>query len=320
MPGVNSFGPRRSLMDDVLQGVEIARSIYGIKSAMDQGNREDQQLELQKQDQARKQDEADQLAQAKSDFNAGKRSKGQVLQGLEKGVVPAVKGEEGAVEYVDPDTGLTGYVKRQEKSPLIGAAPQTKVVGGTLLEYVNGKWTPTYSAPAKTSKDDGYNGLRRDEKINVDELSKANGHRQTAITTLEKELEQFKNAKDEAVKVQIGKGMFKTLNSPQNPDALGAEESKRVGNFLEPYRSPLDGAPMFGRQYDKFEAQVQAKIDAMKESHDADQAQVDSIYGAAQKPPANTHVKMSNPKTGETLLVAPGDVKAASADGFVEVK
>jgi hypothetical protein len=78
-----------------------------------------------------------------------------------------------------------------------------------------------------------------------------------------------KNSIDEAItkfddpntpddeKVKIGQGLYKTLNSPDGADAVGAEEAKRVGSYLEYHMGNITQPGAFvGRDLGGFRKQI----------------------------------------------------------------
>jgi len=72
-------------------------------------------------------------------------------------------------------------------------------------------------------------------------------------------------AVSEDQKIVQGKGLLKTLNSTQGADAIGAEESKRLGSFLE-YKIAnfRDPGSFIGRDLDKFIEQTALTADKLE--------------------------------------------------------
>lgn len=108
MSGVMSPGRRggTGAIDAVLAGLQVASQVYGMKQAGDQADRLREELEMKKAGEAEN-------VQARADFKAGKLNKGQQIELGAKGLVPAKDGEAGAFSFVDADTGLTSWVKKQ---------------------------------------------------------------------------------------------------------------------------------------------------------------------------------------------------------------
>ena len=139
---------------------------------------------------------------------------------------------------------------------------------------------------AKSEADLAFDALPKEKQEQVKILSQQMAKRENAINELSSSLEEFKNAKTEDDKIRAGQGMLKTLNSPENPDAVGKEESERIGGALIFQKGNiLNPGKFIGRDLAGFETQVQAKIDGMKASKLKNSSAIDALYGRAQANP-----------------------------------
>ena len=79
------------------------------------------------------------------------------------------------------------------------------------------------------------------------------------IQKLDGGLKLLDSAIDEKEVVQIGQSLLKTLNDPENSDAVGAEEARRLANELEMFTfQGASGYPRFGRDVAGFKQRVKA--------------------------------------------------------------
>jgi hypothetical protein len=127
--------------------------------------------------------------------------------------------------------------------------------------------------------------LPLDVKEQIKGLSSKNASKIAIKNQIDNSLAQLKLAKDDDTKVRIGRGMLKILNSTEGADAIGAEESKRLGDALEynifDVSAGLGMKPgkLHGRDLAGFLTQAQAVSDAIGGSVKANQAEVDRLYG-----------------------------------------
>jgi hypothetical protein len=189
-----------------------------------------------------------------------------------------------------------------------------------------------------------YERLPPENKEMIKDLAKATAGKIDITNHINSALEILKDPRvSEEQKVVAGENLLKTLNSAEGKDAVGAEESKRLGSFLQYKMANFTGPGSFiGRDLDKFTDQVALKAQELTQSAERNQARIDQLYGrnsreingltipttamkkqkpselvnsaqAANKPPKGK-VRVSNGK--ETFNIAPGDVPAAMKDGF----
>lgn len=154
----------------------------------------------------------------------------------------------------------------------------------TVLDTRKGNLTntgvPKDAPPPKVGHDPAFDALPTEQKEQVKILAQSMGKRQLAVNELEAGLKEFQAAKTDNDKQRIGRGMLKVLNSPENPDAIGAEEEKGIGNALRFQKLNLLGPGQFvGTDFPGFETQVQAKIDIMKAAAEKNSKNIDGIYG-----------------------------------------
>lgn len=129
--------------------------------------------------------------------------------------------------------------------------------------------------------------------------------------------------KSEAEKVKIGQGLLKLLNSAEGSDAVGAEEAKRIGDYLEyAYGNVTGVGPMrVGRDLNGFVNQVQNYSELLGERIRSNEqgleairsgkplSQVSSRPKAAQAVNAQMHPEVN--QAAEWARANPNDPRAA---------
>jgi hypothetical protein len=147
----------------------------------------------------------------------------------------------------------------------------------------------------KIKERDKGDNMPLDKKKFVDKLATEQASRYSITNQLQSSLDEFRKAKNEDDKIRYGQTLLKLLNSDQNPDAIGAEESKRIGSELEFQLFNLKNpGPMFGRDLSAFERKIQSKINAQKETYKKNQQAIDGTMGRPvepEKPSAPTPTK-----------------------------
>lgn len=126
---------------------------------------------------------------------------------------------------------------------------------------------------------------------------------QTAIRqSLDSALEILKSPNvSEDQKVVVGKSLLKTINSEQGQDAIGAEEAKRLGSFLE-YKIANFTEPgsVWGRDLDKFTDQTALASSKIKLAREKNQGEIDRLYGRSASNPAQLQLpELSRDGTGK---------------------
>lgn len=120
--------------------------------------------------------------------------------------------------------------------------------------------------------------------------------------------------------VKVGQEMLKIINSPMGSDAVGAEESKRLGSFLE-YKIANFTQPgsFIGRDLDKFDDQITANISALDSAIGLNNNSIEKAYGRAAsfKLPSSTPV--GNGPQGGTAIAAPslGGGEGQQQSGYI---
>lgn len=145
MSGVVNPGWRKqtSALDVVVAAANIARDLYGIKVNHDEAKA--------------KQAERDDTAAEKKRFREGKLNKGEQLKMKADGFIDAKQGDAGAIPFTDADSGVTGYVRKQQQTEL--RPPESKVVNDAIFERdQTGKWNQVAIAPPKVKAGGGGEG------------------------------------------------------------------------------------------------------------------------------------------------------------------
>jgi len=124
---------------------------------------------------------------------------------------------------------------------------------------------------------------------------------------------------DEYVKRASAQNILKILNSAEGKDAVGVEESKRLGQFLEFQLNPVKGfatGRVFGTDLPRFVEQIQIKKDELDTRVSDGMNRVNSIYRKYGKEiPAGTS---QTPSRG-TMITAPAPQAMSSTNTAVSV-
>lgn len=188
----------------------------------------------------------------------------------------------------------------------------------TVLDTRKGNLTNTgvkKDAPIpKAGQDPAFDALPTEQKEQVKILAQSMGKRQLAVNELEAGLKEFQAAKTDNDKQRIGRGMLKVLNSPENPDAIGAEEEKGIGNALRFQKFNVLGPGQFvGTDFPGFETQVQAKIDIMKAAAEKNSKNIDTIYGRVSPTTGGGQSQQSDDMLTQAQTIL-GDKEATPAE------
>jgi hypothetical protein len=122
---------------------------------------------------------------------------------------------------------------------------------------------------------------------------------------------------DEYVKRASAQNILKILNSAEGKDAVGVEESKRLGQFLEFQLNPVKGfatGRLFGTDLPRFVDQIQIKKDELDTRVSEGMNRVNNIYKKYGKPiPAGTS---QTPSRG-AMITAPAPQSMGSTNAAV---
>lgn len=154
------------------------------------------------------------------------------------------------------------------------------------------------------------------------------------VSTQDQELATLKQLMDSGQKdlaVKHAEGMLKGLNASFGADAVGVEESKRLGGLLQPFRGPGESGPWFGRRVDMFYEQAKKKTDALRRSAQDARARGQATrdgrldeFDKAPAPPSSNQsfpVKLWNPHTNKrTTADNEAELREAQAEGFQAVR
>lgn len=124
--------------------------------------------------------------------------------------------------------------------------------------------------------------LRREATADqVKELSKKNANLYSVKTAMDKALGQLDDPNlNEDEKVKVGQGLLKLLNSAEGSDAVGAEEAKRIGDYLEYAYGNFTGVgPMrLGRDLGGFRDQVQNYRNLLGDRLTGNEKGIEALY------------------------------------------
>jgi hypothetical protein len=113
-------------------------------------------------------------------------------------------------------------------------------------------------------------------------------NRLQAIDKLDGALQSWSAAANEEQKVQIGQTILKMLNDPENSDAVGAEEVKRLADELQPYSAwSAKGRPRIGRDLPAFQQKVELLRQRLLNSAKSQFDRIDQQAPGLVRPPAS---------------------------------
>lgn len=154
-----------------------------------------------------------------------------------------------------------------------------------------------------------YGAIPKTDRDFIENLSSKSATSTSVMFNLENELENFKKARKDGnddLAVSTGQGMLKQLNSPDNPDAIGREESERIGGYLIYRKGNLfEPGAFIGRDLDAFEDQVENKLAAMRASNKQRDDTVSKRLKAHGITPKGAHVVdgvKENEKLKDTVI------------------
>jgi hypothetical protein len=97
-------------------------------------------------------------------------------------------------------------------------------------------------------------------KTQIDEIARKNANVFSVKSGIDSALAQLQSDLPEEEKIKVGQNLLKLLNSAEGSDAVGAEESKRLGSFLEwKFANFTQPGSFIGRDLDLFTQQVANK-------------------------------------------------------------
>ncbi len=115
----------------------------------------------------------------------------------------------------------------------------------------------------------------------IKDLSKSNATKIDIKNEIDTALEVLKSPQvSEEQKIAAGENLFKTLNSTQGKDAVGAEEAKRLGSFLQYKMANLTAPGSFwGRDLDEFTDQVAIQSARLGQAVVKNESKIQNLYG-----------------------------------------
>lgn len=157
--------------------------------------------------------------------------------------------------------------------------------------------------------------LPTDEKVLVDKLSTDRANRISIAGLIQENLADWEKLSDDQ-KLSRGRSMIKAMNSVLGSDAVGAEESRRLGEKLEFAwgNFTTDNPSRFGRDLDGFKKQALGTINVLKRSGDKNAEEVQKITGRPSR-----IGKQAGPQGKAKGQHLPGElVKVKQKDGSVK--
>lgn len=264
MAAINQPNRAPGQMDAISAVLNIGSTLYGIKANQDKA----------KQDQAdsvlnNKVKEA-QLSVANQDLaDKARKSKGQYTPNE----IASLAVEK---DFTVSDSPLAQAIKLTQVGP-DGQAKDVylakRVDQGKTLDYQNKKLQnqklgeEIAKIKNESGKDKGYNSLDTLTKEQAKTIAQSNAKILVVKNGIDAGLAQLQSDKlSEEAKIKVGQSMLKILNSAEGVDAVGVDEAKRLGSYLE-YKiaNVTEPGSFVGRDLNLFTDQVANKSNELAE-------------------------------------------------------
>jgi hypothetical protein len=175
-------------------------------------------------------------------------------------------------------------------------------INGDLAKVNAGKNTPKGQ----------FDNLPEDKKLTITELAKKNASKVAIKNQIDAVMGGWDKLSEEQ-QLQQGRQLLKTLNSPEGADAIGQEESKRLGAKLQFSMGNLfnDNPMQFGRDLPGFKQDAMNTSENLGKAMGSNQSIIDQAYGR-ETGPKKVVKQERNKRTGE--------VRVTYSDGSTEIK
>lgn len=166
-----------------------------------------------------------------------------------------------------------------------------------------------------------FKRLPEESKITIKDTATQNAKISNVKNMLQQGLEQFRNETNPDLKVKAGQELLKVINSPMGADAIGAEESKRLGSFLEKkFFNLTQPGSVFGRDLSLFEQQLQGTVNRLDGTIASNKRVIDQAYGrtgqALEAPPGGGFPRQVR-KGGQVATISnAAELAEAQAEGW----
>lgn len=134
---------------------------------------------------------------------------------------------------------------------------------------------------------DPFNQLPKMQQMEAEGLLKQSQAKNKGLLSLNAAIDQLNDPKkSDDEKVMIGQMVLKLLNDPENSDAVGAEEVRRLGGYLERFSIQRPGLNPIGRNLEEFTKQTKNKRDLIQQTKQKTDSQLQNmglIQGAQKK-------------------------------------
>lgn len=169
---------------------------------------------------------------------------------------------------------------------------------------------------------DPYKKAPREVQKQVDLLADDTAKKKAIVNYMAPTLQKYNEALangDTSGAIKIGQGMMKLLNSPLGADAVGTEESKRLGSLLEYQIANLTGpGPVFGRDLEGFNKQVQATMLSVGDAIKNNENELDKLLGREARNPVAAENKQKQQQGGGGVAYgAPGETQPTLQPGTI---
>lgn len=158
--------------------------------------------------------------------------------------------------------------------------------------------------------------LSPENKIMVENLSKDSATKTAIANEISQTVALFDDPKISVdQKIKAGQSLLKVLNSTQGSDAVGIEESKRLGSFLEFQIFNLTGpGKMFGRDLEGFRNQAANVVNRLSGAVSGNRDLIQQAM--ANIPPQVKKIALAEEKPFTTMPFGPTKEAIAAPPGF----
>lgn len=255
-----------STLDKVLKGLQIAGGIIQIPESLKNIQKANQDIKAKQQEQ--------QFA-----MEENKRLRKGIIGGKER-----ISFAEKGLQQVDPSTkGATSFQVETEPGKYETQAFMKTPAGGALTEFQRRSLAIHEKRLAKDFNPNklAFENLPEENKVAITDLGKQNANKTSIVNQIDATFNTLTDEKlSDDQKIAAGRQLLKTLNSTEGKDAVGAEEAKRLGSFLEfKIGNITEPGSFIGRDLDQFNQQVANISDNIKSAIKYNQEEIQKLYG-----------------------------------------
>lgn len=291
-------------LDKILKAVQIANGALGIAtdvSTITNHYKQRDGLALDKEIKGEQLSALKVAAQRQGRMDKGELTSLEMGEFMTKNKYQMAKGQEDANLTINVQ-GKPVYLKKMGDldNELKGAQIKTQ---GAMADKYSAESSRIRSE--KGSPGTQFKRLPIENQKQIEALASKNVDLSQISQSLKTQLAQMQNPDiNEDIKIKIGQGLLKTMNSDLGKDAIGAEEADRLGSLLEykiaNFREP---GSFIGRDLDEFIQQAALKFDSLDAGIQKNSENIDALYGGQRfsiKGQGSEYAKVKNSQGGGT--------------------